>query len=223
MSAHDSAMLTRKLMRTYPIILDITSTPEYTIHKGTNNEKVIKNTNYMLPGLKHEYTGVQGVKTGSTRAAGYCFAGTVKRTGVRLISVVMGAESDDKRFTETAKLYDHVYKFFKPITLLHAGESIPALKNVVVADAATNKVPIGLKEDLNVVAKNGDQQKFTYQPHLKSNLKAPLKKGEEVGTVDVLYNGKKVEGLEPMKLVVKQDVERINPFEKLLKKMAAAM
>jgi D-alanyl-D-alanine carboxypeptidase len=61
----------------------------------------------MLHGLKHDYPGVDGLKTGHTNAAGYCFTGIARKNGFRLITVVMGTNSEDARFLETKKLFDY--------------------------------------------------------------------------------------------------------------------
>lgn len=209
MSAYDSAVLAKKLLTTHPSIFDFTTITHYTFRKGTKREKSVHNWNYMLPGFKHEYAGVDGVKTGSTKAAGYCLTGTVKQKGIRLISVVMGTESEDKRFTETAKLYDYVYKHFKTVTL-HAGEAISKVKNMVIANAVDKKVSVVLKNDVNILMKKGEEHKYSYKVHQKQNLKAPLRKGQTVGTVEVLYNGKKVKSLQKIELVTKEKVEKIN-------------
>ncbi len=59
------------------------------------------------------YEGVDGLKTGYTDLAGYCFTGTAVKDGVRLISVVMGTASETERFKETAKLYDASFDFYE--------------------------------------------------------------------------------------------------------------
>ena len=55
----------------------------------------MKNWNWMLPGLIFEYPGVDGLKTGTTDFAGYCFTGTAKRDDLRVITVVMNAKGAD--------------------------------------------------------------------------------------------------------------------------------
>ncbi|GAA3318106.1 hypothetical protein GCM10020331_019540 [Ectobacillus funiculus] len=67
----------------------------------------------MLPGLVYGYEGVDGLKTGSTPEAGYCFTGTAKRDGMRLISVVIKTDSDKARFAETKKLFDYGFSGFE--------------------------------------------------------------------------------------------------------------
>ncbi len=72
----------------------------------------------MLPGLSHFYDGVDGVKTGYTREAGYTFTGTAKRDDMRLITVVMGTDSKSRRFIETKKLLDFGFQNYRMKPLL---------------------------------------------------------------------------------------------------------
>ncbi|MGP4039736.1 D-alanyl-D-alanine carboxypeptidase family protein [Gracilibacillus sp. D59] len=107
MSAKDVALLARQLIEQFPDILDVVDESVYVF-----GEQTYTNTNWMLPELNKQnvgYDGVDGLKTGYTDEAGYCFAGTVKRNGERLISVVMGASSIVERFSETKLLYETAY------------------------------------------------------------------------------------------------------------------
>jgi len=110
MTAKDLGKLAQALLRDYPEVLKTSSLPAYTLK--FSREKV-QSTNHML--LKPELTveGMDGLKTGYTNKAGYCFTGTASRDGRRLISVVMGTNDSDTRFVETQKLmalgFDSVY------------------------------------------------------------------------------------------------------------------
>lgn len=116
MSAYDLSLLAMYLIKEFPEILDIT-----TEHGVTFHEEEYNNSNWMLPGLTQDYTtedlsfaGVDGLKTGFTDIAGYCFTGTVEVDGRRFISVLMGYDDIIDRFSETKLLYqsltDHLNK-----------------------------------------------------------------------------------------------------------------
>lgn len=108
MSAKDLAMLARGLIDQYPEILPIISRASFTLGKNQ-----YANTNQMLPEMNNPdvmFEGVDGLKTGFTDEAGYCFVGTVKRKDTRLISVVMGTDSIEARFLETKRLYDAAFQ-----------------------------------------------------------------------------------------------------------------
>lgn len=108
MSARDVAMLAKHLIEQFPEVLDVVKEPKVTLGQQT-----FSNTNWMLPDNNQanvSYEGVDGLKTGFTYEAGYCFAGTVKKDDLRLISVVMGASTKVTRFSETKRLYEAVYE-----------------------------------------------------------------------------------------------------------------
>ncbi|MBS4196754.1 D-alanyl-D-alanine carboxypeptidase family protein [Lederbergia citri] len=103
MSAKDLAILTKALISHHPEILEISSSPNFVFGNQT-----YVNTNSMLQGNNTQvlFEGVDGLKTGFTDEAGYCFAGTVERDDIRLISVVMGTQTSLERFAETKQLYE---------------------------------------------------------------------------------------------------------------------
>lgn len=116
MSAEDLAKLARHLIHHHPVLLEITSQPEYLA-----NDKEYINTNLMLSDFI-PYEGVDGLKTGFTDLAGYGFTGTVEQNGVRLISVVMGTESIMQRFIETEKLYDYAFNHISNLMMSAGNE-----------------------------------------------------------------------------------------------------
>ncbi|WP_186321393.1 D-alanyl-D-alanine carboxypeptidase family protein [Bacillus sp. FJAT-22090] len=103
MTARDAALLASQLLSDFPDVLNTTKMLEYKLaYDGTT----LKNSNAMLdPQNRNLYDNlVDGLKTGFTETAGYCFTGTARKGDKRLISVVMGTKSDDARFLETQKL-----------------------------------------------------------------------------------------------------------------------
>nr|WP_232242623.1 D-alanyl-D-alanine carboxypeptidase family protein [Paenibacillus sp. GSMTC-2017] len=103
MTAKDTAMLAGYLMGKFPEVLAVTSRGSV---KVSTQKHQLEATNLMLANKPHAYPGNDGLKTGYTPNAGYCFTGTAKQGDKRLISVVMGADSKNTRFVETKKLYE---------------------------------------------------------------------------------------------------------------------
>ncbi|WP_053365222.1 D-alanyl-D-alanine carboxypeptidase family protein [Bacillus sp. FJAT-27245] len=114
MTAADVAALATRLIEDYPEILAISSLLEYRLQY---DGLVILTTNAMLSNPDFAFKGVDGLKTGFTDAAGYCFAGTAKVGRKRLISVVMGTDGKEARFSETKKLFAYGFKkpYFPPV------------------------------------------------------------------------------------------------------------
>lgn len=112
MSAKDIAILTQQLLNAHPEILETTSLEHYFISSFGID---LYNTNRMLDKQDRAayFKGVDGLKTGYTDEAGYCFVSTATQKNGRLISVVLNAETDEQRFDETKKLLSYlVYPSF---------------------------------------------------------------------------------------------------------------
>ena len=104
-SAFDMAMISAKLIADFPEVLEITK------QKGVTFSNVYMDSyNKLLPAMKYGYKGVDGLKTGTTDTAGACLISTCNKDGKRVITVVLGAKSDKKRYSDTIKLLDYYYK-----------------------------------------------------------------------------------------------------------------
>ncbi|WP_456276287.1 D-alanyl-D-alanine carboxypeptidase family protein [Bacillus sp. AK128] len=111
MTAKDVAILAAHLIQDYPEVLETAKLPVYILDY---NGSPVHTTNRMLHTNNQSlwFKGVDGLKTGFTDEAGYCFSGTAKQGDTRLISVVMGTNETDARFIETKKLF--AYGFQEP-------------------------------------------------------------------------------------------------------------
>src|SRR3984957_7140049 len=82
---------------------------------------VLHNTNHLIG----HYEGCDGLKTGFTMEAGFNLTGTAQRGDMRLISVILGAPSNQQRFVQTQKLFDWGFENFAKVELLKHGEALP--------------------------------------------------------------------------------------------------
>ena len=102
LTARSQAILVREFINRFPQVL------EYTSMTGVSfNGRWYPNTNKLLPGLDYAYDGADGFKTGTIDAAGYCLSATAVKNGRRIISVVMHADDDRTRHTDSAALLDY--------------------------------------------------------------------------------------------------------------------
>ncbi|WP_235427258.1 D-alanyl-D-alanine carboxypeptidase family protein [Cohnella kolymensis] len=101
MTAKDVALLARHLIKSHPEVLKVTKKSSA---GGGSKAANLRTTNEMLPGQRFGTKGNDGLKTGYTQKAGYCFTGTTVRNGKRYITVVMGTDTPEARFEETKKL-----------------------------------------------------------------------------------------------------------------------
>ncbi|WP_240644459.1 D-alanyl-D-alanine carboxypeptidase family protein [Paenibacillus paeoniae] len=107
LTAKDTAIIAGHLIGKYPEVLAVTSRGSVNV---STQRQTLASTNLMLADKPFAYSGNDGLKTGYTPDAGYCFTGTVKRDQTRLISVVMGADNIESRFLETIKLYEYGFQ-----------------------------------------------------------------------------------------------------------------
>ncbi|ALQ17781.1 D-alanyl-D-alanine carboxypeptidase PBPD2 [Listeria monocytogenes] len=98
----DLFLLSSKLISTHPEVLETTSKPTVTTDEGAK----LESTNDLLGSIQ----GLDGLKTGFTDEAGYCFIGTAERGGKRVISIVLDAGTPEKRFKDTEKLMEVGFK-----------------------------------------------------------------------------------------------------------------
>jgi D-alanyl-D-alanine carboxypeptidase (penicillin-binding protein 5/6) len=198
LSARSAALLAFHLINDYPESLNISKIPE-TEFDG----KSIINWNWMLAHegdhlKQYYYEGVDGLKTGYTDLAGYCFTGTAERNGQRLIAVVMKTDSEDLRFKETAKLFDYGYTQFKTEEIFPAGYQLEDQVTVPVVKGKEKTVKIATEAAFHLPVKEDQKDKFTVKYNFdeklfnkEGELTAPIKKGQKVGTAELVYEDEK--------------------------------
>jgi serine-type D-Ala-D-Ala carboxypeptidase (penicillin-binding protein 5/6) len=220
LTAKDAAILARHIVLEHPEVLEIASIPQKKFQESDANPMV--NWNWMLEGNKdtknfkqYAYEGLDGLKTGHTKAAGYNFTGTAERDGMRLISVVMGAKSEKARFNETRKVLDYGFNNFELKTVLVAKTEHPEIKMVHIPNAKKRDIPVVIGEGLEVVGKKDSTELPTigYKLNEESTLVAPMKAGDQVGTVTVKYGGNDYE----VPLIVSEDVEKAGWFKMFMR------
>lgn len=190
MSAIDAAILARRLITDYPEVTQFTTTAQAVFRDGTSRPLKMDNWNKMIPGMKYAYDGLDGLKTGTTEDAGYCFTATAVRNGMRLISVVFGAETDDIRFQETTKLLDYGFNNFELVQLQPSGAIIEGYDVVAINKGVEKVVGVALGDSYKTVIRKGEED--LYEVVVATNaeaLTAPITKGTPLGTVTFAYTG----------------------------------
>ncbi|MGE7274688.1 D-alanyl-D-alanine carboxypeptidase family protein [Brevibacillus panacihumi] len=202
MSARDSAILARALIRDFPNALEVSKVPRFTFRAGSPQELKKANYNWMLPGLNSFYEGVDGLKTGYTDAAKYCFTGTAERDGMRLIGVVMGTESNTKRFVETKKMFDYGFSNFKLTKQMDKGASVAGFESAPLTNGVELTVPVVTGSEVKMLTKIGAETKFTPTVTFQQ-LAAPIAKDQVVGKLVL-----KEEGVQESDYLQKEDMEK---------------
>nr|WP_235726735.1 D-alanyl-D-alanine carboxypeptidase family protein [Methylocaldum szegediense] len=128
---------------------------------------------------------VDGVKTGHTQNAGYCLVASSLRDGMRLISVVMGAKSDNDRANANQALLNYGYRFFETRPIYKANEKLSETR---VWKGEDTEVALGLKRDFYVTFPRGQYDNLKAGMEIDGTVIAPVKQGDRLGTVKVTFN-----------------------------------
>ncbi|MDR2465594.1 MAG: D-alanyl-D-alanine carboxypeptidase [Streptococcaceae bacterium] len=227
MSAKDLAILATHILKEFPEILKTTSLVEESFGSKTNSHVKMTTTNWMLKGMQNAYTGVDGLKTGTTAKAGQCFVGTVNRKNWRLVTVVLhanyGEVNHDARFTATEELMDYVYKNWSQKKILQKGKTFNAAKYFPVKDGVDEKVPLELKEDVwRWAEKSYDLGKTSihFEGLKEGSLLAPVAQGDNAGNIKVDLLDDKLGYLEksedpPAPMITSKNIKKANFFVRM--------
>ena len=204
-TARDLATLATRLLQDFPEYLHYYSTKQYR-YEGTPASNS-NNRNLLL----YRDPSVDGLKTGHTAAAGYCLVATAKRefpsVGTRrLVSIVLGAASENARANESQKLLNWGYTAFDAVKLFDAGQ---AVDTPAVWKGKANTVKVGRTEAIVVTVPAGSAGKISTQIARRDPLVAPFGRGQEVGTLKVVLGD---QTLREVPLVALEGVEQAGMF-----------
>jgi len=130
---------------------------------------------------------VDGMKTGFTADAGFCLISSSKRGDRRLVSVLMGADSDRTRAGESLKLLNWGFQSFESLRLYAGKQGISAFR---VWKGDKSSVKVGFEHDFIIAVPRPEGSKkleaklISHQP-----LIAPVKKGQALGTLNLSFAG----------------------------------
>ncbi|WP_206860234.1 D-alanyl-D-alanine carboxypeptidase family protein [Lysobacter changpingensis] len=179
-TAHDLALLGRALVHDYPVAYSYNKIKEYTVGPITQ-----PNRNLLL----WRDSTVDGIKTGHHSGAGYCLMASAKRGDQRLISVVMGSTSENQRAVDSQALLNWGFRFFETHKLYDVGKAVAKQK---VWKGAADEVQLGVAEPLLVTVQRGKYDQLKPMMDVPKQLVAPIAKGQKIGTVKVMLDGKVV-------------------------------
>ncbi len=179
-SAYDMAIIAANLI-SHEKILHYTSIYEDYFNKPDGSRTWLVNTNK----LTRYYEGVDGLKTGYTKEAGYCLTSTAKKNNIRYITVVMGEPTSDLRSSETINMLNYAFNSFKLNTIISKTQG---LGTVYIDKSKEKTAKIVTKKDITeLISKEKDAPNYTYNLKV-DKLNAPIKAGTKVGTVEILDN-----------------------------------
>lgn len=200
-SAHDLAILTTVLIRNFPEEYSWYSEKKFTFNGITQ---------YNRNKLLWQDPTVDGLKTGHTESAGYCLVSSAKRDEMRLISVILGTSSPERRIQETQKLLNFGFRFFETYPLYTANTRI---NDVKIWEGTKDILGIGLAEDLSVTVPRGQYKNLKIESSIKKDLVAPIQVGQTLGTLHVSLGN---EIIAEVPLIALSEVEEGSFFKKII-------
>lgn len=198
-TARDMAIMSMELLR-HPAILSYTS---IWIDQVRGGNPVLNNTNRLV----RYYDGCDGLKTGYIDASKHCLTATAKRGDLRLVSVVLGADTSTQRYDDTRKLLDYGFANYQAVPVATKGE---VLGEARVSRGELETVTVAAKSDLTVVLPKSESAEVVTELVFESRIVAPVTDGQIVGTL-VVRKGDRMLG--SVDLVAVQAVKKGNPIK----------
>ena len=203
MSARDAGILARELIK-YPLIMKWSATKNAPFRNGSF---ILTNTNTLLG----RFRGMDGLKTGYHRKAGFSIVATAKRKNLRLIAVVMGSSHSRRRFKEAKRLLAWGFNQYRWIDL----GKIKKLKRqqIKVLKGQKRTVRIRLKESVESLVRRDEEKRISMKLELPEEITAPVRAGQRVGRVTYELGGNKIGGTD---LVAAESVKKLGFFQSLI-------
>ena len=184
-TARDVAVMTMAML-SYPAYFDFSTVWLDEVDHGDGRITQLTNTNKLI----RLYDGCDGGKTGSTNEAGYCISATAERGGMRLIAVVLGADTGSERFDIASEMLDYGFAHYRLYPVAQEGTKVRGELPVTGGDSAG--VPLVLGGALTLLIQKGEEQGIQLVPDLPESVEAPVAAGQEVGGVEVVVDGRAV-------------------------------
>ena len=176
MTARDVAKVARAIISEFPEYYKWYSQREFTY-----NEIEQYNRNSLL----WRDPSVDGLKTGYTEAAGYCLVTSAERSGMRLVSVVMGSHSTEARANDSQALLNYGFRFFETYKLYSSGDEVATAR---VWKGESESVSVGVAEDYYLTIPKGRYDSLAAATTLDAELTAPIGAGTLLGSVRISLN-----------------------------------
>jgi D-alanyl-D-alanine carboxypeptidase (penicillin-binding protein 5/6) len=202
-SAKDLAILTSNLITKFPEIYSFYKEKQFTFNeiKQLNRNKLLWRDD-----------SSDGVKTGHTKAAGYCLVGSAKRGDMRLITVVAGSDSDNNRFMASQRLLEYGFRFFATQKILNANQEY---KQINIWGGVEKTLGLGVLEDISITLPRTSFKDLVVNYNYSNNIQAPIEIGQKIGTLEIVNNDEIVFSTE---LVALQNIKAKGFFGRLWSK-----
>ena len=111
--------------------------------------------------------------------------GSAKRGDMRLITVVAGSDSDNDRFLATQRLLEYGFRFFTTQNVFKANQEY---KKINIWGGVKKSLSLGVLDDVDITLPRTSFKDLTFKYNYSNNIQAPIKLGQEIGTIDIISN-----------------------------------
>lgn len=182
-TAYDMAMMAKELLK-YEQITKFTGTYEAYLREDSDKKFWLVNTNKLV----RFYPGVDGLKTGFTNEAKYCLTATAEKEGMRAIAVVFGAPTSKARNAQVTKMLDFAFSQYQSHPMFKKDHP---LGKAAISKGNKQTVNAVTSESVSLLTKKGVSiQDVKQKISLNKSLKAPIEKGDKVGSLKLIKDGK---------------------------------
>lgn len=209
-TARDMALISAQALEN-PLFAEVVAISRYTLpptNKYTE-ERILASPNLLINKYqpKYYFAGATGIKTGYTSKAGYCLAASAKIGGAEVVSVVMNDKMENGEimtFTDTKKLFSYIGQNYKARLL---AETNALIAQAPIARAKGTRVAaLAVEGDVSaLLPADADLSSIRREEILDVNIKAPVSKGERLGSISFWRGDNKVAEAQ---LVSMEDYER---------------
>ena len=133
------------------------------------------------------YNGCDGGKTGFTSEAKFCLSATAERNGLRVVAVVIGADSSKERFASVSNLFGYAFSNYSAKVIQSKDDCIE--NSIRVLGGREKGISVAVKEDFKALVKKGDDGEYKVHFNLPATVKAPIVRGGEIGKAYLTRNG----------------------------------
>lgn len=181
-SAYDIAVMSRELLK-HEEVTHFTSKYQDYLRKDTEKPFWLVNTNKLV----RFYDGADGLKTGYTSEAKFCLSATAKRGSFRIIAVVLGEPNAKTRNAEVTSMFNFAFSQYTNVPIIKDGEQFGIVK---VEKGKQSEIVLKAERPYSVLMKKGHATNLNIRHELvlEEHLKAPVKKGQEIGKLHVYNN-----------------------------------
>ncbi|MEH7306220.1 D-alanyl-D-alanine carboxypeptidase family protein [Neobacillus drentensis] len=182
-TANDMAIMAKELLK-YEDITKFTGLYEAYLRENTDKKFWLVNTNKLV----RFYPGVDGLKTGFTAEAKYCLTATAQKNGMRVIAVVFGAPTSKERNAQVTKMLNFAFNQYQTHPMYKREQTIAKAR---VSKGQVKSIEAVTSEPISLLTKKGEKSEDVKQKiTIKKNLKAPINKGDKIGSLKLIKDGK---------------------------------